>query len=72
MREDVPMPESGVKVHWSRLNNALFGLIYADPDLRARYERADSAEAQDICAEQFDRLAADAAAFVEQYISVER
>ncbi len=42
MREHVPFPDSAFRVDWANLNNALFALICADADLRARYERADS------------------------------
>jgi hypothetical protein len=55
------------RVNWAKLNNELFALICADPALRERYECANSAEAQEICAEQFDRLAADAADFVDRF-----
>ena len=72
MRDNLSLPDSGFHVHWANLNNALFALICADADLRARYELANSAEAQEICAEQFDLLAADAAEFVERFIVVER
>ena len=68
MRDDVLLPDSGFRIQWANLNNALFALICADPDLRAQYERANSAEAQEICSEQFDALAADLAGFIERFI----
>ena len=72
MREFAPLPESGFRVNWAKLNNELFAKVYADPDLRIRYERATSAEAQDMCSELFDHLAEDAVEFVARFIVVER
>ncbi len=60
------------RVKWAKLNNEVFALIYADEALRARYERADSAEACEICSDQIDRLVHDAVEFVERFIVVER
>jgi hypothetical protein len=72
MRDDMPLTEAGFRVDWATLNNALFALIFADAELRARYDLANSSEAQKICSEQFDRLASDPADFVERFIVVER
>ncbi|MFN2450049.1 MAG: hypothetical protein ABR508_09755 [Candidatus Baltobacteraceae bacterium] len=72
MRDSAPSPDCGFKVNWAKLNNELFALIYADAALRARYDRADAAQARDICSEQFDHLADDAAAFVERFVVLER
>jgi hypothetical protein len=68
MRSDDSAPECNLRVDWAKLNNELFALIYADPDLLQRYDRADSAEAQEICSEQFDLLADNAADFLERFI----
>lgn len=64
--------QCGFRVNWAILNNELFALIYADADLLERYERASSDEAREICSEQFDLLAGDAADFVNRFIVVER
>lgn len=64
--------QCGLRVNWAELNNALFALIYSDPDLFARYDRADYAEACNICSDVFDLLAGDAADFLERFIVVER
>ncbi len=66
----IPGPDRRFAVNWAKLNNAVFGRIYADPDLRARYERATAAEAEEICSEQFDVLANDADNFVERFIAI--
>lgn len=55
------------RVHWSKLNNELFALIYADPELRARYDMADSREAQEICGDLVDRLVDDPADFIRRF-----
>ncbi|HKU66209.1 MAG TPA: hypothetical protein VJP85_00380 [Candidatus Baltobacteraceae bacterium] len=54
-------------VHWSKLNNELFALIYADPELRVRYDLADSHEAQEMCGELFDRLVDNPSDFMKRY-----
>lgn len=72
MRAPDPEADCGFRVNWAKLNNELFALIYADAALCERYERADSSEAQEICAEQFDRLANDAADFVDRFVIIER
>ncbi len=66
-----PFPEYGFKVDWAKLNNELFASIYADPELRVRYDAASSSEAQAICSDQFDILVEDAADFVERFIVLE-
>ena len=71
MLEHTPLPGRGFRVDWAKLNNALFTLICADPDLRSRYERADSAQAEQICAEQFDALVADVQDFVDRFLVLE-
>jgi len=63
-----PFPDYGFRVDWAKLNNELFGAIYADPELRARYDRADSHQAQLICSDLFDMLVKDASEFVERFI----
>ena len=63
-----PFPDYGFRVDWAKLNNELFGAIYADPELRARYDRADSHQAQLICSDLFDILVKDASEFVERFI----
>lgn len=72
MVERTPLPESGFRVDWAKLNNELFALIYADSDLRMRYDRADFVEAQEICADQFDVLVSDVSDFMERFIVLER
>ncbi len=67
----IPGPERRFAVNWAKLNNAVFGSIYADPELRARYERATAAEAESICSDQFDVLANDAEWFVERFIAID-
>jgi hypothetical protein len=55
------------RVDWAKLNNELFALLYADPDLRARYDRANWQQAQEICADLFDRLVKDASDFMARF-----
>lgn len=61
------MQQDGFRVNWARLNNELFGMICADPALRARYEAADSNEAQEICGDLFDLLVNDVTDFIERF-----
>ena len=61
------MQQDGFRVNWARLNNELFGMICADPALRARYEQADSNEAQEICGDLFDLLVNDVTDFIERF-----
>lgn len=55
------------RVDWAKLNNELFALIYADPDLRTRYDLADSHEAQEMCADLFDRLVDNPTDFMKRF-----
>lgn len=71
MLERTPLPQGGFRVDWAKLNNALFSLICADPDLRAQYEKAGSAESEQICAEQFDLLVRDVNDFVDRFVVLE-
>lgn len=64
-------PDSRFRVHWAKLNNELFGRICADPELRARYERAGFMEAQSICSDEFDNLVNDASEFIERFVILE-
>ena len=71
MLDHTPLPERGFRVDWAKLNNALFSLICADADLRAKYEQADSAGAEEICAAQFDPLVEDVQDFVDRFLVLE-
>lgn len=64
-------PESRFRVNWAKLNNELFGRICADPELRARYEKADWTEAQNICADEFDALVSTADEFIDRFAVIE-
>ncbi len=67
---DSQVEEPAFRVDWAKLNNELFGRIYADGDLHARYERASADEAPLICSNVFDELAQDAAEFVQRFIII--
>lgn len=63
------MSEPVLVVNWAKLYNELFETIYRDPALLARYAAADSAQAQDICAEQLDVLIQDVHDFSERFLT---
>lgn len=62
------MSQPAFSINWAKLHNELFAAICSDPQLRARYEAADSEEAQEICADQLDRIVCDAGDFLERFI----
>lgn len=68
MLDRTPVPDSDFRVNWVKLNNELFGMIYRNAGLRARYEHADFTEAQEICADLFDVLVKDVEDFVDRFI----
>lgn len=62
------MSEPDFSIDWTTLHREIFAAICGDPALLARYNTANSGEAQEICSEVLDRLVCDAGDFLERFI----